>query len=228
MAKILVIEDDTQLAEVLAFRLSSQGHAVQTVHGGKEAISILRINKYDLLILDWMMPEVSGLDVLKEFRASGGKTPILMLTAKSLVTDKEVGLDTGADDYLTKPFDYKELLARVRALLRRPTSVSGTILTVGDIALDPVTCLVTKSGAEIHLRPKVYSLLEFFMRHPNQLFTAEALLERVWLDDSTASPDTVRTHLKLLRRSLSSNNDELIRTIRNRGYMLSKKEPPAG
>lgn len=226
MAKILVVEDDKQLAEVLTFRLSSQGHAVQTVLGGKEAIAALRINKYDLIILDWMMPEVSGLDVVKEYRSSGGKIPILMLTAKSMVADKESGLDSGADDYLTKPFDYKELLARVRALLRRPTSVSATILKAGEITLDPVTCTVTKSGTNIHLRPKVYSMLEFFMRHPNQLFTAEALLERVWLDDSTASPDTVRTHLKLLRRSLELKGDELIRTVRNRGYMLVKEQEP--
>ncbi len=168
-----------------------------------------------------MMPRISGIQILKEYRESGGKCPVLMLTAKTSVDDKEVGLDAGADDYLTKPFDTKELLARVRALLRRPHSLSATLLQAGEIALDPVSCLVTKAGQELHLRPKVYSLLEFFMRHPGQVFSSDAILERVWMDDSLASAETVRTHIKLLRKAIGEQNDDsLIKNVRNRGYLL--------
>lgn len=224
MAKILVVEDDADLTEVLRITLSNKGHAVQAIGGGRDALQMLRAYKYDLVVLDWMMPDVSGVDVLKSFRESGGKTPILMLTAKTTIDDKETALDLGADDYLTKPFHARELLARVRALLRRPQSMAQTVLRAGDLELDPASCTVLKAGKEIKLRPKVYSILEFFMRHPNQVFSPEAILERVWMDDSTASPDTVRTHIKLLRRSIDSSdksdNESLIENVRNRGYLL--------
>jgi DNA-binding response OmpR family regulator len=172
-----------------------------------------------------MLPKVTGVEILREYRTSAGKCPVLMLTAKSELDDKETALDLGADDYLTKPFHTRELLARVRALLRRSHSLTQTILRAGDVELDPASCTVTKFGKELHLRPKVYSLLEFLMRHQGQVFTAEALLERVWLDDSTASVDTVRTHIKLLRRSMGplggeDSDQSMIRNIRNRGYML--------
>ncbi|MBS2006358.1 MAG: response regulator transcription factor [Cyanobacteria bacterium SZAS TMP-1] len=220
MAKILLVEDDVALAEVTKFGLESQGHIVQVTPDGNQALDNLRINKYDLVVLDWMMPVVTGIEVLQAYRKTGGKTPVLMLTAKARLDDKEEGLDAGADDYLTKPFEHRELQARIRALLRRPTSLANMILTVDDITLDPATCVVTRAGKEIKLRPKVYSLLEFLMRHPNQVFSAEAILERVWLDDAMVSTDTVRAHFKLLRKSLGLTEDTIIRTVRNRGYML--------
>lgn len=226
MAKILIVEDDGDLAHVLNVTLSSKGHSVQTASGGAPAIDFLRSFKYDLVILDWMMPEVTGLDVLKAYRDHGGKAPVLMLTAKAEVADKALGLDLGADDYLTKPFHPQELLARVRALLRRPHSLAAVLLTAGAITLDPATCQVTRNGEDVHLRPKVFSLLEFFMRHPDQVFSSEAILERVWMDDSLASPDTVRTHIKLLRKSIGETGDSgLIKNVRNRGYMLSSTQP---
>ncbi len=221
MAKILLIEDDVDLAEILSFTLSSKGHSVQKILNSEDALPALNVYKFDLLILDWMMPKISGIQILKEFRESGGKIPVLMLTAKSSVDDKETGLDAGADDYLTKPFHTKELLARVRALLRRPQSLSSLLLQAGDISLDPVSCQVKKAGQELHLRPKVYSLLEFFMRHPDQVFSSDAILERVWMDDSLASAETVRTHIKLLRKAIGEQTeDSLIKNIRNRGYIL--------
>jgi DNA-binding response OmpR family regulator len=224
LAKILLVEDDIDLAEVLSFTLSSKGHSVQKLLRSEEAVPVLSVYKFDLIILDWMMPKVSGIQILKEYREGGGKSPILMLTAKSSVDDKESGLDAGADDYLTKPFHTKELLARVRALLRRPQSLSSVLLQAGDISLDPISCQVKKGGLELHLRPKVYSLLEFFMRHPDQVFSSDAILERVWMDDSLASAETVRTHIKLLRKAIGEQNeDSLIKNIRNRGYIL-----PAG
>jgi len=224
MAKILLVEDDAALAEVTRFGLESQGHIVQVTGDGSRALDNLRINKYDLVVLDWMMPEMTGIEVLETYRRSGGKTPVLMLTAKTRLDDKELGLDSGADDYLTKPFEHRELQARIRALLRRPTSMASIVLTVGDIALDPATCVVTKAGVAVKLRPKVYSLLEFLMRHPDQVFSADAILERVWLDDAMVSTDTVRAHFKLLRKSLGLQEDMLIRTVRNRGYMLKSDE----
>lgn len=220
MAKILLVEDDSALAEVTKFGLQSQGHMVQVAPNGQSALDNLIINKYDLIILDWMMPGVTGIHVLEGYRSAGGKVPVLMLTAKSLLEDKERGLDAGADDYLTKPFEHRELQARVRALLRRPTSLAGTTLKVSDIELDPASCTVTKSGKELKLRPKVYSLLEFLMRHPDQVFSAEAILERVWLDDAMVSTDSVRAHFKLLRKSLGLKEGNLIKTVRNRGYLL--------
>jgi len=220
MAKILLVEDDSALAEVTKFGLESQGHMVQLASNGDDALLNLRVNKYDVVILDWMMPDKTGIEVLIAYRKAGGKIPVLMLTAKTRLEDKEQGLDAGADDYLTKPFEHRELQARVRALLRRPSSLASTVLAVSNITLDPATCIVTLDGAEIKLRPKVYSLLEFLMRHQNQVFSAEAILERVWLDDAMVSTDTVRAHFKLLRRSLGISEGTLIKTVRNRGYML--------
>ncbi len=220
MAKILLVEDDAALAEVTKFGLESQGHMVQIATNGDDALVNLRVNKYDLVVLDWMMPDLTGIEVLQGYRGQGGKTPVLMLTAKTRLEDKEAGLDAGADDYLTKPFEHRELQARVRALLRRPTSLANTVLTVNGITLDPATCQVTKDGEAIKLRPKVYSLLEFLMRHQNQVFSADAILERVWLDDAMVSTDTVRAHFKLLRKSLGIKEGSIIKTVRNRGYML--------
>ena len=146
MAKILLVEDDSALAEVTKFGLESQGHMVQVAVDGRVALDNLAINKYDVIILDWMMPGMTGIEVLSAYRKKGGKVPVLMLTAKTLLEDKEKGLDAGADDYLTKPFEHRELQARIRALLRRPNSLNGSILEVADIALDPASCTVTKGG----------------------------------------------------------------------------------
>lgn len=221
MSKILLVEDELDLLELTSIALSARGYSVQKCSSGDEALGMLRVYKFDLVILDWMMPDITGIEVLKQYREMGGNLPVLMPTAKASADDKEFGLDSGADDYLTKPFEIKELSARVRALLRRPANVSSTLLEVGDIRIDPASCRVEKAGSEIHLRPKVYDLLLFFMRHPDQVFTAEALMERVWMDDSTASPDTVRTHIKLLRRSVHIDGaTDLIETIRGKGYVL--------
>ncbi|MDZ4833939.1 MAG: response regulator transcription factor [Candidatus Melainabacteria bacterium] len=222
MAKILLAEDDRDLSEVITFALQTGGHLVQPVFEGSECLSYLRTCKFDLIILDWMMPKISGIDVCKTYRSQGGKTPILMLTAKTTIEDKEIGLDNGVDDYLTKPFDQRELAARVRALLRRPDTVVANVMRAQNIVMDTVSCKVTIDGAEIHLRPKEFTLLEFFLRHPNQAFSTDALLQRVWLDDSAATPDNLKTHIKMLRQKLDANRSQsLIKTVRGRGYLLA-------
>ncbi len=225
MAKILLVDDDSDMTEVITHTLQIKGFTVQSAQGGREALELLRVNSYDVIILDWMMPGVSGVDVCERLRSAGNKTPILMLTCRTSADDKETGLDAGADDYLTKPFENKELAARIRALLRRPPDFVGTVLTAGHLALDPVTRKLSRDGLEIHARPMVINLLEFFMRHPNQFFSAEALLQRVWHDDSLASLDTVRSHIKLLRRSVDlPDRKSVIKTERNKGYRLDLEQ----
>jgi two-component system OmpR family response regulator len=182
------------------------------------------MHPYDLVILDWMLPGRSGTEICRDYRARGGSAPILMLTAKAEVDDRAEGLDSGADDYLTKPFHPKEFSARVRALLRRPQSVMAKTLKAADIELDPSQIKVFKAGQQIHLLPKEFALLELFLRYPTQVFSAEALLDRVWNTDSSASLDTVRTYIKTLRKKIDNNpKDSLIRTVHGVGYSLSSK-----
>lgn len=223
MAKILLVDDEFYILDMLRVTLESQGHVAQCVSGGQKALEHLRVFQYDLIVMDWMMPDLTGIEVLRRFRIEmHGKTPVLLLTAKTSIDEKEEGLDTGADDYLTKPFDARELLARVRALLRRPQSLSHTVLKAGPLELDPALCLIKKDGESLRVRPKVYSLLEFFMRHPNQVFEPQAILDRVWPDDSTASYETLRTHIKLLRRAIDDHEGESqLENLRNMGYRFN-------
>jgi DNA-binding response OmpR family regulator len=226
MAKILVVEDDEDLQNLMKGLLTAERHSVEAVNNGIDAVQMLKMHKYDLIVLDWMLPGLTGTEVCAEYRAKGGALPILMLTAKSTIEEKEIGLDAGADDYLTKPFDARELLARIRALLRRPQAVSAKEMQVGNLALDPRSAKVFKDGAEIKLLPKEFSLLELFMRYPNQIFSSEALLERVWSADSSASFDTVRTYIKTLRKKIDSPNvASLIRTVHGVGYCLECPAP---
>jgi len=160
----------------------------------------LKFYKYDLVVLDVNLPKLSGLDVCRQFREARGSTPILMLTGKDAIDDKERGLDAGADDYLTKPFHLKELSARVRALLRRPNTFTGDILRSGDLILETSTFRVSRDGEDIQLSQQEFALLEFLMRNANQVFSPEALLDRVWKSSSDISPAAIRTHIKMLRK----------------------------
>jgi DNA-binding response OmpR family regulator len=221
MAKILLVEDDRDLANLVVNILNVERHTVEAVTDGPEALGRLKMFKYELVILDWMLPGLSGMDICTEFRARGGNTPILMLTTKSLPEEKERALDSGADDYLTKPFHHKELTARIRALLRRPQTVSAKVLQIGDVVLDPKTMKVFKNAEEIHLLPKEFSLLELFLRYPNQVFSGDALLDRVWASESSASVDTVRTYIKTLRKKIDAKDGtSLIRTVHGVGYCV--------
>lgn len=222
MAKILIVEDEADFYEPIRAFLAREHHVVEVVENGLEALDRLRFYKYDAIIMDWMLPGMQGVDVCREYRSSGGTTPILMLTAKTATGEKISGLDAGADDYLTKPFDVGEVSARVRALLRRPATLTGNVLKLGQIVLERDTHRVTKTGEEIQLLPKEFALLEFFMRHPNQVFSAEALLDRVWASDSEASPETIRTYIKRLRQKIDNKDvPSLIQTVHGVGYKFS-------
>lgn len=221
VAKILLVEDDIELSQSIEDWLTDEHHVVDVINSGAEVLNRLRFDQYDLLILDWQLPGMSGIEICKSFRGSGGNTPILMLTGKSEVSEKETGLDAGADDYLTKPFHPRELSARLRALLRRPKDFSQTVLKIGDIELDPASFSVTRDGEQVPLLPREFALLEFFMRHPDQVFSAEALLDRVWSADSEASPDTVRVHITKLRGKIDSpGKPSMIKTLHRLGYKL--------
>lgn len=226
MPKILVVEDDLDLRSIVEDWLRHEHHLVETATKGDEAMELIGIYPYDLIILDWNLPVMSGIQILKKFRQDGGKTPVLMLTGQDLTENIETGLDSGADDYLTKPFHMKELSARIRALLRRPQAVTDNVLRAGDLTLNPRTFAVTKDGADIRLLPKEFALLEFMMRHPNQVFSAEALLDRVWRSENDAAPETVRTCIKRLRRKIDGESENsLIQTLHGVGYKLHVPEP---
>lgn len=221
MAKVLIVEDDRQLSALVVDWLTGEKYATEAVYKGTDGLERLKFYKYDVVILDWDLPGLSGVEVCRQFRDEGGTTPILMLTGKKEITDKAEGLDSGADDYLTKPFDVIELSARLRALLRRTNNVTKTVLTAGNLTLDPTSRKVTVCGIEVDLQPKEYSLLEFLLRHPNQPFNAEAIMDRVWTASSDAAPDTVRLHVMRLRNKIDEEGKEsIIRTIHRVGYML--------
>lgn len=225
MPKILVVEDDLDLRSIVEDWLRHEHHLVETATKGDEAMELIGIYPYDVIILDWNLPVMSGIQILKKFRQDGGKTPVLMLTGQDLAENIETGLDSGADDYLTKPFHMKELSARIRALLRRPQTVTENVLRAGDLTLNPRTFAVTKGGADIRLLPKEFALLEFLMRHPNQVFSAEALLDRVWHSENDAAPETVRTCIKRLRRKIDGESENsLIQTLHGVGYKLNVPE----
>lgn len=219
MAKILIVEDNEDLANTVRTFLMFEHHTVEHLVDGQDANDHLRTFQYDLIVLDWSLPRLSGLDILKRFRSLGGTTPVLMLTGHDTITEKEAGLDSGADDYLTKPFHMKELGARVRALLRRPSAVSSNILEAGNITVDTAKYRVTVNGEPMTLVPREFQLLEFFMRHPNQVFSPEALLNRVWPSDSEATTEALRTALKRLRKKVDPDGN-LLRTVHGVGYIL--------
>jgi DNA-binding response OmpR family regulator len=221
MAKIFLLEDEKPLADIVMDWLTSQNHMVDWVNLVNEAKIRLKIYPYDLVILDVNLPDGNGMDVCRDFRSNGGTTPILMLTGRNKVQEKAAGLDAGADDYLTKPFHMDELAARVRALLRRPAVFVGNVLKFEGLELNTGTHRVTKDGTEIQLLPKEFALLEFLMRHSGQVFSADALIERLWPTDSDASPDAIRIYITRLRNKIDvKGTPSLISTMRGVGYRL--------
>jgi DNA-binding response OmpR family regulator len=218
MAKILFVEDNRSLVESITKWLKMQNHLVDSAVTGTEALDLLAAFEYDLLILDWDLPEISGLDVLKRYRSKSGQAAILMLTGKDSVTEKETALDAGADDYLTKPFEPRELGARMRALLRRPKTIVEEKLTAKDIVLDSVAKKVLKAGKEISLQPLEMAVLEFFMRHPNQVYSPEHLIRLIWDSEQDVSTDALYTCIRRLRKKIDSEGESMISTVHGLGY----------
>lgn len=229
MPKALVAEDDALLALTIVDVLKVEHYTVEHVPDGEEALFRLKSYNYDLIVLDWEMPKMTGVEVCKAFRQQGGSTPVLILTGKGAEMDKVAGLDAGADDYLVKPFSVPELCARLRALLRRSgDSASKTnLLQAGEISLDTKTCEVKVQGKTVSLLPKELAILEFLLRHPNQFFSSKALIERVWSSESEVGEETLRSNISRLRSKLDgakSQNDKgarsCIETERGLGYRL--------
>ncbi len=225
MAKILIVEDDEQLADLIVQCLNRENHLVEHVNNGADALSQVKLYIFDLIILDWNLPEVTGLGILKEFRSRGGITPVLFLTGRRDLSDKLEGLDAGADDYLTKPFDSRELTSRIRALLRRPQVLVGDVLEVGMLRLDPKDFKVTLGDEDIKLVPKEFALLEFLMRHPGELFGVDKLLDSVWPCQSDSTREALTTCIKRLRKKLDGDSDtSMIRNVHGVGYGLFVEE----
>lgn len=227
MAKILLVEDDLNLSMTIKRWLVSELHEVDSAKEGMDGLQKLQTYQYDATILDWDLPLLSGLDVLRQFRREGGHTPVLMLTGKAMLDDKLKGFEFGADDYLTKPFEMRELVARLTALLKRPVKLADTVLCVGSLKLEIQSYKLTREATEIKLSPREYKLIEFFMRNPEHVFSAEALLNRVWESSSETSPDTLRTFIKQLRQKLSPDGQyPMIANVRGVGYKLQVQDSP--
>lgn len=225
MAKLLLIEDDPELTFTISLWLRRENYSVEAANTGPDGLERLLVCCYDVVILDLTLPGMNGIEVLRQFRAKGGITPVIILTGKCDVLDKEKGLDTGADDYLTKPFDMRELSARVRALLRRPRveNISNSI-KIGNLELDLVGREIKKDGVRIYITPRDFALLEFLLRHPDQIFSAEMLLDRVWHADTEGTVDSVRSSFKRIRKSISyEDGSSIIETIPKVGYRLRSK-----
>ncbi len=223
MAKILLVEDDKNLALLVKDGVSFENHIVDVAHDGQDGMDILRSVEYDMIILDWDLPRLSGLEILQNLRAGGSHTPVLMLTGKNQIVDKERGFQSGADDYLTKPFHIKELCVRIKALLRRPSQIAESDVTSGNLRIDMTHHKVTRDGVEIPLARLEFAVLEFLVRNRGQVFSNDVLLERVWPVDSERSPESVRTLIKKLRNKLDAGGPTVIHNVHGVGY---KFEPP--
>ena len=216
--KILFAEDDRDLSIAVKTLLERTGYLVDTVHDGAEALAYAEAESYDGMILDWMMPEKDGVETLREMRSKGITTPCLLLTARDAIEDRVTGLDAGADDYLPKPFNGKELLARVRAMMRRRETYVPDVITWEDLQLDKGSCELRCGTQSVRLTGKMYQMTELFMENPKHLFSAQQLMDRVWGWDSEAEINVVWVNISQLRKKLSElGSDTEIRVYRGTG-----------
>ena len=219
--KLLIAEDELDLAEALEAFFTKNQFTVDAVHDGRDAYDYASTGEYDVVILDVMMPKMNGLEVLKKLRADGYAKPIMMLTAKAQTNDRVEGLDAGADDYLPKPFAAPELLSRVRALLRRGSDYTPSVLQFGDLSLDVNSGVASSGDLSARLSGTEFKLLELFMRNPKVVFSADKLMERVWGWDSEAEINVVWVHISNLRKKLKSIGSSVtVKAVRGMGYML--------
>ena len=226
MVRILLIEDEEKMARMLARVLREEGYVAETAGDGRTGLSRALEDSFDLLIVDWMLPGRSGVQIVRGLRAAEVGTPVLMLTARGQVEDRVEGLDAGADDYLPKPFALSELLARVRALTRRPrgTGEAGTVIRAGDVALDPVRHVVRRGDERIDLTAKEFALLAALMQRPGQVFSRSVLLDTVWGVPGEVSTSVVELYVSYLRRKLDREGEpSRIRTVRGVGYTFESR-----
>jgi heavy metal response regulator len=223
--KILVVEDEKKVASFIKRGLEEEKYEVVTIHDGEEGLNTASEKSFDLIILDVMLPKMDGVTIMKELRARKVLTPVLMLTAKGEVEDIVAGLDSGSDDYLTKPFAFAELLARVRALLRRSELDRGAEIRFADLRLDPVTHKVWRAEKEIDLTAKEYALLEYLVRNPNQVLTRTMIAEHVWDYTFDSFTNIIDVYVNYLRKKIDRDAEKkLIHTVRGVGYILREEE----
>jgi DNA-binding response OmpR family regulator len=219
--KLLVIEDEKDLADAIARGLSQQAYSVDAVYDGFKALELIEVNSYDLIILDLNLPGVDGLEICRRVRTVDSRTGILMLTAKAGQDDRVIGLDLGADDYLVKPFHFPELLARVRAILRREGEVRKVILRIDNLVLDPNSITAYVGNQRLILTAKEFSILEYLMKNAGRVISQEELLEHVWNEDANLFTQTIKVHINNLRNKLEKvGKADFIRTIKGKGYLV--------
>jgi len=223
--RILLVEDEKKMASFIERGLKEEHYAVDVAQDGETGIFFAENNLYDLIILDIMLPSKDGLSICKEIRSKMMDVPILLLTARGSVKDKVLGLNSGADDYLTKPFEFEELLARIQALLRRKRMDKSTLLKVADLELDQLTHRVTRGGNEILLTSKEYALLEYLMLHANQVVTRTMISEHVWNEHFDTFTNVIDVYINYLRNKIEAGfRRPLIHTVRGTGYLLKEKD----
>jgi two-component system copper resistance phosphate regulon response regulator CusR len=227
--RLLVVEDARPMAEALVKGLREQGYAVDLAVDGEAALELAEINRYDAIVLDILLPKRDGFSVCRALRSQGLSVPVLMLTARDSVEDRVTGLDAGADDYLTKPFAFKELLARLRALMRRPREARPPQLQLADLVVDTASRQITRRNRPIRLTAKEYALLEFLMTHAGEIVTREQISEHVWDESYDPFSNLIEVYIQRLRRKIDvGSGPRLIHTCRGSGYMLSDREPFRG
>ncbi|MEN8445402.1 MAG: response regulator transcription factor, partial [Cyanobacteria bacterium J06555_13] len=226
--RVLLVDDDEALVTLLSGQLAAQNYVVDCVADGETGWAYASTFDYDLIVLDWMLPQLDGVGLCQRLRQRGISVPVLLLTAKDGQTDKIKGLESGADDYVVKPFDIDELLARIRVLLRRSLLEATPMLSWGELCLDPLSAQVTYQGKPVPLTAKEYSLLELFLRHSQQVFSAATLLDRIWSSETFPSEATVRSHIRGLRHKLKSVGAaaDLVETVHGLGYRLKAPSLP--
>ncbi|NJA89650.1 response regulator transcription factor [Rhodocyclus tenuis] len=223
--RVLLVEDDKKAAALLARGLGEEGFVVDIAGSAEDGEEKAFVADYDLIVLDWMLPGKGGLSLCSQLRARGVATPILMLTARDALSDRVSGLNAGADDYLTKPFAFEELLARARALLRRSELTRPTILGIDDLSLDPLTQRVTRAGAVLNLTQKEYAILHMLLRYAGEVVSRARLAEQVWKADLLAIDNLIDAHMSNLRRKVDAPGARgLIHTVRGRGFRLTSEE----
>lgn len=225
---ILLVDDETELTASLSQVMSHEGYHIDVADNGLQGLALALENDYDLLILDWMLPYQSGLEICKSLRSQGKNTPVLFLTAKDTLDERVLGLDAGADDYLVKPFELRELLARVRALLRRSAqsenSTTNLRLKVADLELDQENQIAYRQGRVINLSEKEVKLLSYLMQHPGQLLTHDQIYQFLWTENDSPSSNVIAALVRLLRRKVEANGEnQLIHTVYGRGYRFGEQ-----